>query len=136
MDITSAKITYLPDGTVNFLPVRLNRQPVVVLGLTADEMFLTAGISAAVGVLVGGVIAVAAGEIAIVPTALVVTIGIGVFTGGRLLRRLKRGRPETWLYRQLQWRVVNQLPLLTTWVGGRDLINRSGIWSHRRDDQL
>ncbi len=27
-----------PDGTVTFLPHRLNRQPVVVRGLAADEL--------------------------------------------------------------------------------------------------
>jgi conjugative transfer region protein (TIGR03750 family) len=39
-----------------------------------------------------------------VPTLIVAGIGIGVFVGGGLLRRWKRGRPDTWLYRQLQWR--------------------------------
>ena len=29
------------DGTLSFLPTRLNRQPVVIGGLTADEMWIT-----------------------------------------------------------------------------------------------
>lgn len=33
----------LDDGTLRFLPNRLNRQPVIVLGLTADEMWLSVG---------------------------------------------------------------------------------------------
>lgn len=136
MDTSSPKITYLTDGTVNFLPVRLNRQPIVVLGLTSDELFLIAGMSAVVGCLVGIVIAIAIGEIAMVPTVIVAVVAIGVFLGGKLLRNLKRGRPETWLYRQMQWRIVNRLPVLITWIGGRELINRSGIWSHRREKQL
>ena len=33
------------DGTVTFLPHRLNRQPVIVRGLTADELWITVGLS-------------------------------------------------------------------------------------------
>lgn len=39
----------LHDGTVTFLPHRLNRQPVVVRGLTADELWVCVGLSATVG---------------------------------------------------------------------------------------
>ncbi|WP_349970775.1 DUF3487 family protein [Pseudomonas caspiana] len=39
----------LPDGTLHFLPNRLNRQPVIVLGMTADELWLSVGLSALVG---------------------------------------------------------------------------------------
>lgn len=59
-----------PDGTVAFLPHRLNRQPVVV------------------------------------------GIALGVFVGGAVMRRQKRNRLETWLYRQVQWWVSRQLPAL------------------------
>ncbi|MGC7472918.1 DUF3487 family protein, partial [Xanthomonas citri pv. citri] len=41
------------DGLVAFLPHRLNRQPVVVRGLTADELWVCAGLSAAAGLLAG-----------------------------------------------------------------------------------
>nr|WP_129543260.1 DUF3487 family protein [Serratia sp. 1D1416] len=45
-----------PDGTVAFLPHRLNRHPVVVRGLTADELWVCAGLSGAAGLpqFVGG----------------------------------------------------------------------------------
>ncbi|MFK4135355.1 conjugative transfer region protein [Pseudomonas luteola] len=136
MDAPSQNITLLPDGTVNFLPVRLNRQPIIVLGLTADEMFATAAISAVVGILLGIPMAFLFKAFAMLPTMLLLCIAVGVFTGGRLLRRLKRGRPETWLYREMQWRLVNRFPSLTTWLGGKELINRSGLWSHRRGHSL
>uniref|UniRef100_UPI00397B3FB3 DUF3487 family protein n=1 Tax=Citrobacter braakii TaxID=57706 RepID=UPI00397B3FB3 len=42
-----------PDGTVAFLPHRLNRHPVVVRGLTADELWVCAGLSGAAGLSVG-----------------------------------------------------------------------------------
>lgn len=39
------------DNLVTFLPHRLNRQPVVVRGLTADELWICTGISAVAGLL-------------------------------------------------------------------------------------
>ncbi|KPX40527.1 MULTISPECIES: TIGR03750 family conjugal transfer protein [Pseudomonas syringae group genomosp. 2] len=136
MEIQTSSIAYLADGTVDFLPVRLNRQPIVVLGLTSDEMFITAGISAVTGLLAGIFVASLMGELAMVPTMVVAFITLGIFMGGRFFRKIKRNRPETWLYRQLQWRAVEQFPFLTTWVGGDDLIKRSGLWSHRREEFL
>ncbi|HBP2580572.1 TPA: DUF3487 family protein, partial [Pseudomonas aeruginosa] len=41
------------DTLVSFLPHRLNRQPVVVRGLTADELWICAGLSAAAGFALG-----------------------------------------------------------------------------------
>ena len=70
-------------------------------------------------------------SIAMVPTLIVAGIGIGVFVGGGLLRRWKRGRPDTWLYRQLQWRLVLRYPALAA-CGRGQLITRSGWWSTRR----
>ena len=71
-------------------------------------------------------------SIAMVPTLVVAGIGIGVFVGGGLLRRWKRGRPDTWLYRQLQWRLALRYPALAAHAGGGQLITRSGWWSTRR----
>lgn len=121
-----------PDGTVAFLPHRLNRYPVVVRGLTADELWVCAGLSGALGLVVGVPLAVALATIAIVPTTIVLTIALGVFAGGGTLRRLKRGRPDTWLYRQIQWRMALRQPLLAPFVDGHALVTRSGGWSTRR----
>lgn len=121
-----------PDGTVAFLPHRLNRHPVVVRGLTADELWVCAGLSAAAGLLLGIPLAFALSTFAVAPTAIVLAIAAGVFAGGGALRRLKRGRPETWLYRQLQWWMAIHRPSLAHFVGGRELVVRSGFWSTRR----
>ena len=120
------------DGLVTFLPHRLNRQPVVVRGLTADELWICAGLSAIAGFLIGVPLAWLTHSIAMVPTLIVANIGIGVFAGGGFLRRQKRGRPDTWLYRQLQWRVALRYPALAAHVGGQQLVTRSGWWSTRR----
>ena len=120
------------DGLVTFLPHRLNRQPVVVRGLTADELWICSGLSAAVGFVPGLLMAWLTSSIAMLPTLIVAGVALGVFAGGAFLRRQKRGRPETWLYRQLQWRIALRHPALARYVGGTALITRSGYWSTRR----
>lgn len=120
------------DRTVAFLPHRLNRQPVVVRGLTADELWICASVSGALGLLTSMPLAYALSTVAIVPTIAVTAIATGIFVGGGALRRLKRGRPETWLYRQLQWRLVSRLPALSRPLGGHRLVTRSGYWTVRR----
>jgi conjugative transfer region protein (TIGR03750 family) len=120
------------DGTVTFLPHRLNRHPVVVRGLTADELWICCGLSGAAGLLVGAPLSWMFRTIALAPTFVVLGVALGVFIGGGILRRLKRGRPDTWLYRQLQWRIATRHPLMAGWVGGHVLISRSGFWTTRR----
>jgi conjugative transfer region protein (TIGR03750 family) len=125
-----------PDGTVVFLPHRLNRHPVVVRGLTANELWVCAGSSGVIGLVTGIPLAVMFATIAIVPTTILLTVAAGIFIGGGTLRRLKRGRPETWLYRQLQWWIAVHLPLLAPFSGGHRLVIRSGCWSTRRSKAL
>lgn len=120
------------DGTVTFLPHHLNRQPVVVRGLTADELWICAGLSAAAGFALGIPLAWLTSSVAVVPTVTVIAVAAGVFVGGSVLRREKRRRPETWLYRQLQWRIAIHHPSLATYLDGRSLITRSGHWTTRR----
>jgi conjugative transfer region protein (TIGR03750 family) len=124
------------DGVVAFLPHRLNRQPVVVRGLTADELWICAGLSAVVGLLAGVPVAWLTHSLAVAPTLVVVSMAVGVFLGGGFLRRSKRGRPDTWLYRHLQWRLALRYPVLAAHVGGRGLVTRSGSWTTRRSQNV
>jgi conjugative transfer region protein (TIGR03750 family) len=119
-------------GTVTFLPHRLNRQPVIVRGLTADELWITVGLSATGGLVFGVPLAWLTHSIAMAPTMIMVGIAAGVFFGGGMLRRAKRGRPDTWVYRQIQWWIRRHYPVLSRTLGGRDLITRSGFWTTRR----
>lgn len=121
-----------PDGTLAFLPHRLNRHPVVVRGLTANELWVCAGASAVIGLATGIPLAFMFATLAIVPTTTLLTVAAGIFIGGSTLRRLKRGRPETWLYRQLQWEIAVHLQLLAPFSGGHTLVIRSGCWTTRR----
>jgi conjugative transfer region protein (TIGR03750 family) len=120
------------DDTVTFLPHRLNRQPIIVRGLTADELWITVGLSATGGLVLGVPLAWLTHSIAMAPTMIVVGIAAGVFFGGGMLRRRKRGRPDTWVYRQIQWWIRRHYPALSVYLGGRDLITRSGFWTTRR----
>lgn len=117
----------LPDGTLTFLPERLNRDPVVLRGLTNDEMWVALAVGAALGVILGAPLAVATVSIATLPTCMFLCMALVLLGGGKLLRRAKRARPETWLYRRLQWH------LAVHWdIGADRLILHSGPWTVRR----
>ena len=120
------------DTTVTFLPHRLNRQPVIVRGLTADELWITVGASAVCGLALGIAMGALTHSIAAVPTCIVLSVASGVFIGGGVLRRHKRGRPDTWLYRSMQWWIRRRIPVLAGHAGAGDLITRSGAWTTRR----
>ncbi|KVW44705.1 TIGR03750 family conjugal transfer protein [Burkholderia ubonensis] len=126
------EIDTLRDGTVAFLPHRLNRQPVIVRGLTADELWITVGLSAIAGILLGIPLAWLTRSIAMAPTTIMASIATGIVAGGTLLRRQKRGRPDTWLYRQWQWWLRRNAPFVSHWISARALIVRSGAWTVRR----
>lgn len=123
----------LEDGTVNFLPNRLNRQPVIVRGLTADELWLTVAITGLLGLGLGIMAALLTGQIGMAPTTVLVSIAAGVFVGGSLLRRKKRGRPDTWLYRQMQWQIKQRMPMLEKLTGAKTLITLTGSWEVKRE---
>ncbi|CAJ9898001.1 conjugative transfer region protein [Burkholderia pseudomallei] len=125
-------IDTLRDGTVAFLPNRLNRQPVIVRGLTADELWITVGLSAIAGIVLGVPLAWLTRSIAMAPTTIMMSIATGIFAGGTLVRRQKRGRPDTWLYRQWQWSLRIHVRFVSRWIGAQALIVRSGAWTVRR----
>ncbi|RMV67001.1 TIGR03750 family conjugal transfer protein [Pseudomonas caricapapayae] len=119
------------DGTLRFLPSRLNNQPVVIGGLTADEMWVTVFGCSGLGFAIG------------LPLAFVITPSmpvVGALAGGtlglliaaRVVRRLKRGRPETWIYRTLQLQVATLGPVS---LNNAHLVIRSGNWTCRRREQ-
>lgn len=117
----------LPDGTLTFLPERLNRDPAVLRGLTNDEMWVALIVGAVLGVILGAPLAVATTSIATLPTCMFLCMALVLLGGGKLLRRAKRARPETWLYRRLQWH------LAVHWgIGSHQLILHSGPWTVRR----
>ena len=124
-------IERLADGTLVFLPERLNRAPAVLRGLTNDEMWVVLGVGALIGLVLGAPLAIAAASIAVAPTSMIACMAVVLFTGGTLLRRAKRARPETWLYRKLEWIIASR------WRLGRgSWILHSGAWTVRRSRRL
>jgi conjugative transfer region protein (TIGR03750 family) len=120
----------LEDGTLSFLPVRLNNQPVVLGGLTADEMWSTVLLSGAAGLVLGAVLAILTHIWALIIAGALVGGVLGLTVASRLLRRWKRGRPDTWLYRQMQLAVAQHFP---TWTHAH-LITRTGAWTCHRTE--
>ncbi|ABJ13897.1 TPA: TIGR03750 family conjugal transfer protein [Pseudomonas aeruginosa] len=118
------------DGTLSFLPTRLNRQPVVIGGLTADEMWITVFTSGAAGFVLGIPAALVAGNAACIPLGALLVGALGLGIGSRVLRRMKRGRPDTWFYRQVEMALSLRFPVF----GNRRLVTRSGAWTSRRTE--
>lgn len=122
-------------ATIEFLPERLNRPPVVFRGLTSAEIFLAFAAGAVAGSVLGILLAIAVGLWAVVPTSLLVCGFATVFFSGKLLAAKKRGRATMWLYRALQVRLtLSPLKPLFEILGlaNRNLILCESHWSVRR----
>lgn len=97
------------EGTIAFLPTRLNAAPVVFRGMTSREVGLVAMAGLAIGVPLGLIVMwllmvlFNSLYLAVVPTFMAALSFALLWFGGGLLRRLRRGRPESWLYRRVQW---------------------------------
>lgn len=123
----SDDITRLADGTLSFLPERLNRDPAVLRGLTNDEMWVALAAGGMLGLFIGSPLAIVTGSLAVAPTAIIVGMAVILLVSATLLRRAKRARPETWLYRRVQWQMA------VRWrIGGEGLVLHSGPWTVRR----
>ncbi len=120
------------DQTIDFLPDRLNRDPVVLRGMTSNEMFIIASL----GSIAGGAIGFFAGllfrDIAIGVSIMVVITVIVFFVSSGILQRSKRGKPDTWFHRSLQWEVASKTGLNV----GHPINLRSGVWSTKRSKEI
>ena len=118
------------DGTLMFLPGRLNSQPVIMGGLTADEMWTTLVLSIAAGLVVGISAALLTQIWALIIAGAMLGAVLGLGIASRVLRRMKRGRPDTWVYRQMQLALARHIPV---WSNAR-LITRTGAWTCHRSE--
>jgi conjugative transfer region protein (TIGR03750 family) len=116
--------------SVNFLPDRLNREPVVFRGLTNSEMFVLLK----VGALIWFPLSIAVcwwmgAAILGLGVGMLLTMGT-VMLGGLLLQRKKRGKPEGWYERYLK------IYLQDYGISSYGFIRYSGPWDIRRRERL
>ena len=101
--------------TIRFLPDRLNAEPVVFRGFTTPEM----------GLLVSLPFLPLAGWV-VIPTGMLVTPLLVIWFGGSRLTRLKRGKPENYIWQRLEARKRRM-----GWGDPTLIIDKQG-WSLRR----
>ena len=82
------------DEEIAFLPDRLNRPPPVFLGLSDVELRMAGLVNLAVWIPACAALAALAGQAVLGIGAGALAAGGGIWMTARLLRRLKRGRPE------------------------------------------
>ncbi|CCW28975.1 TIGR03750 family conjugal transfer protein [Xenorhabdus nematophila] len=112
--------------TIQFMPDRLNSEPVVYRGLTTPELGLAALFGSMMGFFISFFFVSFTGWV-IIPTLLLIMPLFVVFFGGKYLTHLKRGKPENYIYRQLMLRKRK-------WgVGDTALIIHDQAWSLRRE---
>lgn len=111
--------------TIRFLPDRLNAEPVVFRGFTTPEMGLAALAGVGLGLAWSLSLIPLAGWV-IIPTGMLVTPLLVIGFGGKWLMRLKRGKPENFIWQLLAMK-KRQLG-----VGDPSLIVTSQGWSLRR----
>lgn len=116
-------------ATIEFLPDRLNREPTVFRGLTTTELFIALGGGLVSGLLCGIFPAVVLGIWALIPTGALAGAMLAIMAGGKWLARLKRGRPDTWLYRAAGALFARH------GFGTPKLVQTSAVWTVRRSER-
>lgn len=112
-------------STIEFMPDRLNAEPVVFRGFTTPELGITTLLSVLGGLIIAIPIMPFLGWVALPTVSLLMPL-ITIILGGRLLARFKRGKPENYLYRRIEWF------LSSCGLGGNRLICCSQVLSLRR----
>ena len=113
-------------STIPFLPERLNREPAVFRGLTVSELLIALLVGLATGAIAGTIPAVLWRNWSLIPGCALPGGALAILWGGRWLARLKRGRPESWLYRALE------LKLTRVGIGAQRFVRHDGVWAIRR----
>ncbi|EGB0931739.1 TIGR03750 family conjugal transfer protein [Escherichia coli] len=112
-------------ATIEFMPDRLNAEPVVFRGFTTPELGFTALCSVLGGLVVAIPVVPVLGWIAFPTVALLMPL-VTIIFGGRLMARFKRGKPENYLYRRLDLQ-ISQFGL-----GTKGLVQNSRVLVLRR----
>lgn len=113
-------------ATLPFLPDRLNREPVVWRGFTTSELLLALLVGLGAGTAAGIVLALCLHSWTPIPAGALLGAALLIQGGGRILSRLKRGKPDSWLLQALfAW-------LERRHLRGKQLVQHSAVWTLRR----
>ncbi|HCQ8422385.1 TPA: TIGR03750 family conjugal transfer protein [Klebsiella oxytoca] len=110
---------------IAFVPDRLNAEPVAWRGFTTPELLATAGLSLIAGLFIGLIPGLLVNWV-IIPTCALLMPFLTLFIGGRFLVRLRRGRPENWLWENALWQLARM------GFGSTRTVTRTGVWDSRR----
>ncbi|MCS2611043.1 TIGR03750 family conjugal transfer protein [Halomonas dongshanensis] len=118
-------------ASIDFLPKRINDAPVVFRGMTLREVCIMAVMGIVAGMVPGIALAFLLGMPAMAPTIAVAVMAFALVVGGTVMRRLRRGRPPSLLYRQILYRfAVHGIN-----VGSEVLITRSSTYRVGRESR-
>lgn len=118
-------------ASIDFIPRRINDPPVVFRGMTMREVMLMAGAGFVAFLVPGIVAAFVVGMPAVAPSLAFAGMACALGAGGTIMRRLRRGRPPSLLYRQLTFRLAS----LGIALGGERLITRSSVYRVGRESR-
>ncbi len=108
--------------TIGFIPERINRRPVVTRGMTFFELVIVLITGAIVGAFVGLLVMILFGL-----GWFIITVGMLIFGflflrfGGFYISRLKRGKPDSWLDRWVEFKLSSS-----------KFITQDYVWSIKR----
>ncbi|HBE6971689.1 TPA: TIGR03750 family conjugal transfer protein [Escherichia coli] len=111
--------------TIRFLPDRLNAEPTVFRGFITPELGLAALSGVFLGLLWTLPLIPLFGWV-IIPTGALLTPLLLVWTGGVWITRLKRGKPDNWLWQRIEEKKA------ALGVGRPAFIREAQGWSLRR----
>ena len=115
------------EQTITFLPNRLNREAVMYGGLSMSEFLVAAGVGFIFGSILGLLLCIlfGFGFWLLIPALAMLFCILTVVIGKGVIARLKRGKPEAYLNRKIEF-ALDALML------GQRFISRQGFWSIRR----
>ncbi|MDU8924314.1 TIGR03750 family conjugal transfer protein [Pasteurellaceae bacterium LIM206] len=92
--------------TITFIPDRLNRPPVVTRGMTMSELILAIITGAGIGAVSGVFVMLITGlDWYAIPVGMLIFGWLATKIGGFYISRLKRGKPDTWLDRFVDFKL-------------------------------
>lgn len=106
-------------NTISFIPEYINRKPSVHRGMTLAELALVISSGAIVGGIIGFSMMLLTGlGWYLIPAGMGLLGWLSTRFGGSIISRLKRGKPESWLDRYIEFKIYPSR-----------FINQNSTWS-------